>query len=333
MPGLQSKTIKSIMSRKLAHWAQSIEDEEVRNLVKSNTIITGGVFVSMLLGEPVNDFDVYFRTPQVAAKVAQYYIDRVAAAKGAHKDRTMELQYWTSWGKWEPVGQRQITDNQRIRIMIKSSGVAGERAHTDDFAGSGEDQTLADVGANGDVMGGVLPQAAEDASDETEGEEVAKPPYRPVYLSSNAITLANGVQLVIRFAGEPEEIHKNYDFVHCTCYWTSWDRKLVLPPEALECILSKRLHYMGSLYPICSMIRTRKFIQRGWRINAGQYLKMAMQISKLNLEDIRVLEEQLTGVDSAFFAQLIHMMQEEQAKDPALRLDSTYVSELIDRIF
>ena len=34
------------------------------------------------------------------------------------------------------------------------------------------------------------------------------------------------------------------------------------------------------------MIRTRKFLKRGWHINAGQYLKMCFQISELDLSDI-----------------------------------------------
>ena len=48
-------------------------------------------------------------------------------------------------------------------------------------------------------------------------------------------------------------------------------------------LLARQLVYQGSKYPICSMIRTRKFLQRGWHINAGQYLKMAFQVSELDL--------------------------------------------------
>ena len=79
--------------------------------------------------------------------------------------------------------------------------------------------------------------------------------------------------MLIRFWGEVEEIHKNYDFAHCTCAWSSWDNELSLPTKALECIINKELYYMGSKYPLCSIIRSRKFINRGYTINAGQYLK------------------------------------------------------------
>src|ERR1019366_10379787 len=136
-----------------------------------------------------------------------------------------------------------------------------------------------------------------------------KPKYRPIYISCNAITLSNKVQIVLRFYGDPDNIHQHYDYIHCTNYWLSKDRKLTLKQPALEALLSKELIYVGSKYPIASVIRTRKFMKRGWTINAGQYLKMAFQISELNLKDINVLEDQFTGVDVAYFAMLIDALQ------------------------
>jgi hypothetical protein len=97
----------------------------------------------------------------------------------------------------------------------------------------------------------------------------------------------------------------------------------------MEAMLSKELRYVGSKYPICSLVRVRKFVGRGWRINAGQILKMAMQISELDLTNIEVLEDQLTGVDTAYFVQLVDKLKE---KDPS-KVDTAYLVELIDKIF
>lgn len=112
-------------------------------------------------------------------------------------------------------------------------------------------------------------------------------------------------------------------------YWESGTGNLVLKPEALEALLSRTLVYAGSQYPLCSVIRTRKFIKRGWRINAGQFLKMAMQIAELDMTNHEVLEEQLTGVDVAYFAEVIDKIK---AKDPE-RVDAAYLTEIIDRMF
>ena len=95
--------------------------------------------------------------------------------------------------------------------------------------------------------------------------------------------------------------------------------------------------YIGSKYPVCSVIRARKFIKRGWSINAGQYLKMCFQISKLDLSDISVLEDQLTGVDVAYFATLIDSLQahSQKMKDEGkeFKVDYGYIATIIDKIF
>lgn len=160
-------------------------------------------------------------------------------------------------------------------------------------------------------------------------EDDGKPKFRPVFLSTNAITLSHKVQIVLRFFGEPDVIHENYDFTHCTNYWCSWDDSLVLRPEALECLLARELRYQGSKYPVCSVFRLRKFIKRNWSVNAGQILKMCMQISALDLTNIEVLEDQLTGVDCAYFCEVLAKLK---AKDKT-SVDSAYLIEIIDRMF
>ena len=161
-------------------------------------------------------------------------------------------------------------------------------------------------------------------------DETDKPRYRPVFLSTNAITLSDKIQIILRFYGSPEELHENYDFVHCMNYWESSDKdKLILNPASLESLLSKELRYVGSKYPLCSVIRTRKFINRGWKINAGQYLKMCIQISELDLLNPSVLEDQLTGVDIAYFHDVISQVKE---KNPD-QIDSSYLIEVINRMF
>ena len=137
---------------------------------------------------------------------------------------------------------------------------------------------------------------------------------------------------MIRFYGEVGDIHRNYDFVHTTNAWTSWDGKLHLRSEALVAILSKTLEYVGSRYPLASMFRGRKFIERGWRVNAGQLLKIGMQISELDLTNPDVLEEQLVGVDYAYFRQVIDLVQ-KHADENGGKIDATYLVELIDRVF
>ena len=159
-------------------------------------------------------------------------------------------------------------------------------------------------------------------------QESGSTPYDPTFLSSNAISLRNGLQLILRFYGEPSEIHSTFDFTHCTCYWVSETKELVTPEAALLALMSKTLIYQGSLYPLASVVRIRKFIQRGYRINAGQILKIAIQLSKLDLTDPKVLEDQLTGVDVAYFADILERVS---ANDP-VKIDSGYLVQVIDEL-
>lgn len=73
----------------------------------------------------------------------------------------------------------------------------------------------------------------------------------------------------------------------------------------------------------------RKFIKRNWQINAGQILKMVWQTNELDLTDINVLRDQLTGVDVAYFSELIGKIRE---KDPE-KVNAAYMIEIIDRMF
>lgn len=312
---MKSKTIKSLIAKKMVEWWKTIEDSSLRERVEKNTIVTGGCIASMLLKERVNDFDVYFRTRDVALDVAKYYVQRFSI----QKQNGIEC------------GISVIEDGERIKIKVQSSGIASEKG-TDkayEYFESSPD------GESGEYVGQIMqdPGAVQDVHDDTEKKAIESTledkTYRAVFMSTNAITLSGGVQIVLRFFGEPEEIHKNYDFVHCTNYWSSWDNKLTLHQAALESLLAKELRYVGSRYPICSIFRLRKFVSRGWSVNAGQILKMCLQVSELNLKDVNVLEDQLIGVDVAYFVDLVARLK---ANDPE-KVNAAYLVEIIDRMF
>lgn len=307
---MRTKLIRMTIAKKINAWLDTIKHEGLKAELKDGVIVTGGCIASMLLGERPNDYDVYFKTKDLALKVAQYYVNiwnenpPARSAVRAVKVTVQELQ-------------------DRVQIVVKSAGVAAE----------GQDEIyhyFEGLDPRTDLQARYLDEVSKIA-EELKAEE-DKGDYRPVFLSSNAISLSGKVQLIFRFYGEPDEIHENYDFAHCTNYWTSWGKEVVLRSEALECLLNKELRYVGSRYPICSVLRIRKFLDRGFHINAGQIVKMAWQISHLDLGNIEVLQDQLTGVDQAYFHQLITSLKNHAAGNGAL-VDQTYLMELIDKIF
>lgn len=322
MSGMKAKTIKSILRKKYDDFLKSIDDDNVRSLLEKNGIITGGCIASMLLGEQIRDFDLYLKNRETALAVAKYYVSRFKS-KNKH-------------GIDVPIFVDENTED-RVRIVVKSAGVSSENGSEkpyEYFEGRADgdpaaSEYLSDVMDNPFDIENTLDDIKDLLKDQTDKPEENLRRYRPVFLSTNAITLSDKIQIVLRFYGDPEEIHKNYDFVHATNYWCSWNNELVLQPKALESLLSKELRYVGSKYPICSLIRVRKFIERGWRINAGQILKMSMQVSELDLKDPAVLQEQTTGVDAAFFVELMRKVKEHNPD----KVDSCYLCEIIDRMF
>ena len=114
---MNSKNIKRHLGNKLRDWIGSIEDENVKAAVKENTIITGGALVSLLTGESVHDYDVYFRTKDACITVAKYYVDKWNAA---HEDKPVALM----WG--EELEKATGSDNGSVKCFVRSKGIADE---------------------------------------------------------------------------------------------------------------------------------------------------------------------------------------------------------------
>lgn len=314
--GMKRKTIKAVLRKRFDEFLSNVRNEDVRKVLAEKSIITGGAIASMLLGEGINDLDVYLTDFDACRAVAEHYAKEFKANppprfSEKYGNGTIPIDVYVD----------EECSPKRVKIVVKSAGAASENG----------DQGYEYFEAN-DVEGDNAAAYAQQVVEESD-DDGKKPKFRPVFLSTNAISLSNKVQVVCRFYGEPAAIHENYDFVHCTNWWRAKDGHLELRPAALEVLLSRELKYVGSKYPLCSFIRTRKFIARGWTINAGQFLKMAWQLNELNLKDPKVLEDQLTGVDAAYFEEIIRLLKERMAETNTKEVDATYLMELVDRMF
>ena len=306
--GMQAKTIRKILRSKLENWLESITDQSLVGDIKRDVIVTGGSITSMLLGEKINDYDVYFKTKETTKKVAEYYVSKF---NSINNTKGLCTRDWTPQVREATIANCKGEQEERIIVFIQSAGVVSE---------SQADYKYFEL-YDPDLTSEFADSLVENIK---EGEK-----YRTLFMSQNAITLSDSMQIVIRFFGEPARIHDNYDFAHAMCYYDYYNNHLELKAEAMQCMLSRTLVYRGSLYPIASIFRMKKFIERGWKINAGQQLKIMWQINELNLKDPQQLYEQLTGVDMAYMYQLISAIK---GVDPE-RLNQAYIAEIIDRIF
>ena len=291
---MKTKTIEKVIGKKLNEWIATIKDPHVAELAKKNTIVTGGSIASMLLNEPVNDYDLYFRNKETVKALANYYTAQT------------ELKVSVDTSDWKRV-QLKFTDNTQY------------------YSVTGEGSLMAEPDS---------PEASAPMFSQISAAKEAAAPgeYKALFFTPNAITLSDQVQLVLRFYGEAHELHKNYDYVHATNYYDSKEERLYTTKEAMESLLTRELRYIGSLYPLTSVIRSKKFIKRGWSITAGEYLKMLFQVSELDLTDPEVLNQQLLSVDIAYFSIIIDaLLNRDVLQHP--RVTYKYICEVIDRVF
>jgi hypothetical protein len=311
----------------------------------------------LLTDAEVSDFDIYFRDSKTAFAVAEYYVKKLkenppAAFKDCECNFKTILEPVIAEGEETVRAGNLLTKGpqpERVRIVVETTSGAKKNFRGEEIVerhkeyqdfqyaeGQVTDDTEPGSGSyegNAEELDDIDSKHLDDKKEKKNGK------YRVLFVTANAITLSDKIQIVLRFQGDVNEIHSNYDFTHCTNAWTSWDKELHLRIEALKCIMAKELVYQGSKYPIASMIRTRKFITRGWTINAGQYVKMAFQVAQLDLNNPAVLEDQLVGVDSAYFSMLIQKLNEDLNKkladnpNASREVDSNHVITLIDKIF
>ena len=300
---MKSSTIKTVLHKKLLDWVSSFDNSKLSEEVLNNIIVAGGCIPSLLTGDKVNDFDIYFTNKDTALKVAKFYIEKYIPE---------DLSDITAIGLSDRIklGGTTLKNNGIIRL---SNNIDEE---TDESFSELSDQQLAEVHKLLKIS----------------SKENYEQKYRLKFITENAISLSDKIQLVLRFIGSPEELFENFDFVHCTnCYIPSC-RELVLNKDALESILTKTLVYVGSKFPVCSYFRTKKFIKRGWNISAGQQLKIIFQINELNLKDINTLREQLIGVDYLYFKELLYAIEKCRKNDENINLDFDLITKILDQI-
>jgi len=294
---MQIKTIKKAIESKMNAWLLSITDESLRGKVKDSLLVSGGSICSMLLNTEVNDFDVYLKDINVLIDLAKYYskpftnIQIMDGSKKAEYISEIESEYRTEIG---------LLNNAKA-ISVRNLKDGQVKLFFDEKNGG--------MKVNEDV-------------------EESKLNFTPLFFSPNAISLSDKLQIVLRFTGDADAIHETFDFIHATNYFT-FENGLSTNKEALESILTKQLKYQGSQYPLTSIIRMKKFVIRGWNINAGEILKIMFQISELDLKNPDVLEEQLIGVDVAYFAVLISALRGVDGN----KITSQYINAIIDKVF
>jgi|14_taG_2_1085336.scaffolds.fasta_scaffold26184_2 hypothetical protein len=337
---MQAKTINKNCAKKMDNLLKSLP-KKLAEKVKPNIIITGGAIVSMLQGDPINDWDIYIKDRNVLKDLVEYYLNKFNKSPN-RKGKTpytlfcKENATENDYNRNDYYSYLLETDNDRLYVEIPSSGIVAECDKKAINAMDSEDKTTHNSGLSELDVEKFPEKTKEQRQYKKEMKDYIKTKYRPIFLTGNALTLSHKVQLIVRFFGTPEEIHKNFDFRAVKSYWT-YETGLKTNVDILLDINSKKLVYEGSRYPICSLIRTRKYVSRQWKISAGEFVKMAFQVGDLDLKNIDVLKDQLVGVDSTYFTWMINIIEKDlknaHKNGTEFDIDSDYICNVIDFVF
>lgn len=157
------------------------------------------------------------------------------------------------------------------------------------------------------------------------------------FYSKNAITLKRkspysrrvySVQLITRFSGEPSEIFDWFDFTITHGAYRFDTNSFEFGDRFFSDLSRRRLVYSGaSMYPICAMYRTKKYVDRGYKLSGATVMHIALSIVQLKIENYAQLKEQLMGIDTMYLQKLL------EAKNPDAPVDyGEFVSEAFKRI-
>ena len=311
---MKARQIDKVILEKVLALAEA--HPPIKQTLLKSSIVTGGCIASMLLKEKVNDYDIYFDSLPALVEVMEYFGNKTDALYLVAFDENAETP---EHNRIELPSEDDEESAFIVPVPVRGNGM--KFAIYSSIAGLRDNTDIKYISL-------YYKSSGYWAASDKEKEDAKKDglSHTIKFASANAITLTEKVQLVFRFFGPPDEIHRNYDFVHATNYWT-YGKGLVTNTEALEAILARELIYKGSRFPLASIFRTRKFIQRGWTLHIANYVKMAFQLNDLDLTNIHTLREQLTGVDAAYLNGLI--WQCEKSNEP---ITSSYVCELVDKL-
>lgn len=83
-----------------------------------------------------------------------------------------------------------------------------------------------------------------------------------------------------------DEIFSDFDFSVCMCAYSFDDKQFYFHDDFWKDVAAKKLKFnSGTKFPIISVLRVNKYQKKGYDISNSELRKIALAVSKLNLED------------------------------------------------
>jgi len=112
------------------------------------------------------------------------------------------------------------------------------------------------------------------------------------------------VQLIKKLYGEPYKVISGFDFTICMAAYLPAINRIIIGDDFLYHLSGKELHYNIGNYPLASLWRARKYIEKGFKFPATELIKLALKMNEISIKSYRDLKEQLEGIDTLFLREL-----------------------------
>lgn len=131
--------------------------------------------------------------------------------------------------------------------------------------------------------------------------------YRASFETDNSTSLFKDglkVQLIkTYYISDIEHIINKFDFTVCTAGYFFDTEEFVFHKDFFKDLAAKRLVINPkTVYPISTLNRVRKYIDKGYSISGIEFIKLALAINQIQLSTYKDLREHILGIDTLFLA-------------------------------
>lgn len=118
------------------------------------------------------------------------------------------------------------------------------------------------------------------------------------------------------FFDDSEDLIKSFDFtINMAAYDIKTDM-LYMHKDFIDHNIERKLVYNeDTIYPIVSMHRAIKYMQRGYNFSGYEQVKIALAINNLMMKDYRDLKVQLQGIDTSVFQLITDKLMENPDRE------------------
>jgi hypothetical protein len=139
------------------------------------------------------------------------------------------------------------------------------------------------------------------------------------------------IQYIKKIVGSGEYILSKFDFTICECAYLIKTQEFIMSSDFLPDLCARRLRYnISGEYPIASLWRTKKYIERGFKLPAIESIKLSLRINNLKIDSYKNLKEQLEGIDTLFLKDLTDILIENGEKKFDLNEALAYMEQVLE---